>query len=238
VSGGDPGKAFLTAALTSVAAGAFGFDGNGSAQGLGWADSVRGQDIGQILFGSAVGGVTSKLQNGNFFEGAAIGLTVSLLNHVAHQMADDGDIDPPGKKNLSPAQKAQIKARQEASKLNTKRVEFVEDFAGGVGDFVDTYGEMRDANLIDSDKYFHSKANFKASLRGPGGEYAAEKMSNLREFLDQRWPKYDSRASSMADQKANLYGRSQGVLYRNHNGNFNYSEAIPVYRKNYFPSKY
>jgi hypothetical protein len=111
VSGGDPGKAFLTAALTSVAAGAFGFDGNGSAQGLGWADSVRGQDIGQILFGSAVGGVSSKLQNGNFFEGAAIGLTVSGLNHAMHS------IDPPGKKKSGFLKKGSLENSKSALDL-------------------------------------------------------------------------------------------------------------------------
>ena len=38
--------------------------------------------------------------------------TDSGLNHAMDKMADDGEIDPPGKKNLSPAQEAQIKARQ------------------------------------------------------------------------------------------------------------------------------
>ncbi|WP_367914419.1 hypothetical protein [Leadbetterella sp. DM7] len=34
---------------------------------------------------------------------------------------------------------------------------------GGVKDFYDVYIEMREANLIDPDRYFHSKANYKAS---------------------------------------------------------------------------
>lgn len=45
---------------------------------------------------------------------------------------------------------------------------------------------MREANWVNSDKYFHSKTNFKATVRGDGGEYAAEKMINLREIIDQR----------------------------------------------------
>jgi hypothetical protein len=52
---------------------------------------------GQILFGTVAGGVTSHLQGGNFWEGAAIGLIVSGLNHAMHKMADDS-IDPPIKK--------------------------------------------------------------------------------------------------------------------------------------------
>ncbi|NLN33901.1 MAG: hypothetical protein GX159_09960 [Flavobacteriaceae bacterium] len=42
-------------------------------------------DISTMLFGSASGGLSSKLAGGNFWEGAAIGLTVSGLNHVAHR---------------------------------------------------------------------------------------------------------------------------------------------------------
>ena len=58
----------------------------------------------------------------------------------------------------------------------SKSVEFVKDFAGGVSDFFVEYNAMQKENLAKSDKYFHSKANFKASRRGPGGEFAAEKM--------------------------------------------------------------
>jgi hypothetical protein len=42
---------------------------------------------GQILFGTVTGGVTSRLQGGNFWEGAAIGLIVSGLNHAMHQIS-------------------------------------------------------------------------------------------------------------------------------------------------------
>ena len=55
-------------------------------------------------------------------------------------------------------------------------VKFSTDFIGGVSDFGNIYFEMREANWKGSDKYFHSKANFKASVRGDGGRYAAEKM--------------------------------------------------------------
>ena len=39
--------------------------------------------VGTSLFGAVVGGFTSKFQGGNFWEGATIGLTVSLLNPIA-----------------------------------------------------------------------------------------------------------------------------------------------------------
>jgi hypothetical protein len=42
--------------------------------------------VGTTLFGTVAGGVTSHLQGGNFWEGAAIGLTVSLLNHAGEKL--------------------------------------------------------------------------------------------------------------------------------------------------------
>ncbi|MDG1396279.1 MAG: RHS repeat-associated core domain-containing protein [Flavobacteriales bacterium] len=111
-------------------------------------------------------------------------------------------------------------------------LEFAKDFTGGVKDFGNQYVTMKfKTNLANSDKYFHSKANFDASRRGLGGEYAAEKMSNLREIIDQRI-KGDSRNSSLLDQEANRYGRLQGIKYRNHSGPINYKEAIPKFRTN------
>jgi RHS repeat-associated protein len=113
---------------------------------------------------------------------------------------------------------------------------FSAGFAGGIGDFVGTYREMREADWKMSDKYFHSKANYKAALRGDGGEFAAEKMSNMREIWDQNvkgYPRWDS----VADQKANLYGRMQGRYYRNL-VKPSYKDAIPKYRPHNLPSQY
>ena len=144
--------------------------------------------------------------------------------------------DPPGKKK-GVIEQIKEKASSVIDKLAEAK-EFVSDFAGGVGDFIDTYSEMRDANWVNSDKYFHSKANFKASLRGPGGRYAAEKMSNLREITDQRI-KGDSRASSVADQKANSYGRLQAQKLSYFNKyTFSYRDVLTQYRPISLPAKY
>jgi serum amyloid A protein len=85
-------------------------------------------------------------------------------------------------------------------------VGYVSDFSGAVFDFYNAYSKMKEANWRNSDKYFHMKANFNATLRGPGGRYFAEHFSNLREIWDQRikgYPIWDS----LLDQEANLYGR-------------------------------
>lgn len=44
-------------------------------------------DISTMLFGSVSGGLSAELTGGNFWQGAATGLTVSALNHVAHKIS-------------------------------------------------------------------------------------------------------------------------------------------------------
>lgn len=75
ISGGNMSQNFLTAAISSITAGGYGMLG-----------SVTQTGLGQALFGTVSGGVTAQLQGGNFWQGAAVGLTVSGLNHVAHKV--------------------------------------------------------------------------------------------------------------------------------------------------------
>ena len=81
---------------------------------------------------------------------------------------------------------------------------------GAVGDFAGNYNDMRNANTIGADKYFHCKANCEAAKRDQGGEDAAQCISDIRESFDQNI-KGDSAASSAADQVANQFGRTQGA---------------------------
>ena len=97
---------------------------------------------------------------------------------------------------------------------------------------------MREANWKNSDKYFHSKANFQASLRGIGGWKAAVDISNFREWYDQN-VKGDSESDSRADQIANAYGRIRSMHYKTWQRPYiNYKEAIPFYRPINLPDKY
>lgn len=83
---------------------------------------------------------------------------------------------------------------------------------GTVSDFASNYDDMRDANTIGADKYFHCKANCEASKRGENGQKAAEVLSDARETFDQK-VKGDKPAASVEDQKANKYGRDS---HKNH----------------------
>lgn len=112
------------------------------------------------------------------------------------------------------------------------------DYAGGViggtGDFVDNYGDMRDANTIGGDKYFHCKAKCEAAQRGQGGQDAAQCISDSREWLDQHWPKNDPPSASAADQVANRHGRTQGAA----NPSGTCEQICAPFRPNGLPSQY
>jgi len=81
------------------------------------------------------------------------------------------------------------------------------DFGGGAGDFLKNYNDMRDANTIGADKYFHCMANCEASKRGSGGEDAAIGISEAREWFDENI-KGDSQCYCDEDRAANAQGRN------------------------------
>ncbi len=154
----------------------------------------------------------------------------SALQFMAYHyglMADGGD-DP---------------ASDDRSKVSLFRIMadyticFPYDFYGAALDFTKNYIDMRKLNIKNSDKYFHSKANFQATQRGPGGAFFAIHFSNLREIFAQRI-KGDTRFDAIQDQEANIYGRIQGWEYRYYKGDISFEEVIPFYRKDYFPDGY
>ncbi|NWV99400.1 SAA protein, partial [Machaerirhynchus nigripectus] len=84
--------------------------------------------------------------------------------------------------------------------------QFVRDAAGGAWDMFRAYQDMREANYIGADKYFHARGNYDAARRGPGGAWAAKVISNARES----WQGMTGRGheDTRADQEANAWGRS------------------------------
>jgi RHS repeat-associated protein len=81
---------------------------------------------------------------------------------------------------------------------------------GTLDDFKRNYQNMRDANTIGGDKYFHCMANCEAARRGSYGEKTACLVSDVREWTDQNI-KGDPPQASNADQFANASGRSGGA---------------------------
>ena len=99
-----------------------------------------------------------------------------------------------------------------ASDITGRLPSRVSQIAGATADFRRNYQDMRRANTIRADKYFHAKANCEAAQRGPEGEETAAAISNSREWADQNL-KGDPEAASDEDQKANHLGRSLGAAH-------------------------
>lgn len=104
--------------------------------------------------------------------------------------------------------------------------------AGAISDFLRNYQDMRDANTISADKYFHCLANCQATKRGPAGESVACKISDSREWIDQNI-KGDSTNASVADQAANAIGRSEALA-----SPMPCSEICGGFRPNGLPTRY
>ncbi|KAM4846993.1 serum amyloid A-5 protein-like [Thomomys bottae] len=83
---------------------------------------------------------------------------------------------------------------------------FVHEATLGAWDMWRAYSDMKEANWIGADKYFHARGNYDAAQRGPGGAWAAEVISDAREnfqgFLSR------GHEDVAEDQKANQWGRS------------------------------
>ncbi|HQX26614.1 MAG TPA: peptidoglycan-binding protein [Alphaproteobacteria bacterium] len=106
------------------------------------------------------------------------------------------------------------------------------------GDFWNNYKDMRDANTIGADRYFHCKANYEATKRGWDGFAAAGFLSNMREagnlVIDPikkgQFPVKDV----IDDQHANKYGRNSA-----RSGQFSSArEACAIYRPAGLDDKY
>ena len=99
--------------------------------------------------------------------------------------------------------------------VNEKKKEegFLSQTIGAVSDFTINYSDMRKANTIGADKYFHCKANYEAASRGIIGKKVAKGLSNARELVDVL--RGGNKEASAADQTANVYGREQANKHKN-----------------------
>jgi uncharacterized protein RhaS with RHS repeats len=113
-------------------------------------------------------------------------------------------------------------------------VEFIPNAIGADIDFMRNYLDMRQANTIGADKYFHCKANCEAAGRGLGGVFESSILSEIRELTDE-YIKGDSPQSCDADRQANDYGRERG---KNNSANSSCQKICEPFRPNGLPSNY
>ncbi|XP_042547418.1 serum amyloid A-3 protein-like [Dipodomys spectabilis] len=83
---------------------------------------------------------------------------------------------------------------------------FIKEAGQGTRDMWRAYSDMKEANWIGADKYFHARGNYDAAQRGPGGVWAAKVISDARE----NFQRLTGRGAEdwRADQFANEWGRS------------------------------
>ena len=80
---GNFASGFISGALSSITASAFGRWGGTFAKSLG----------GHALFGAISGGVGARLGNGNFWQGAVTGAVVAVFNHYVHSPKEEDNDD-------------------------------------------------------------------------------------------------------------------------------------------------
>lgn len=129
--------------------------------------------------------------------------TFESLNIYAYVMGNPvNHIDPLGLEGVGPWHNPNL-----LYQWGSSDGQYSGEYFGGLGAFLRNYRDMRDANTIGADKYFHCKANCEATQKGQGGKDAACNVSNAREKFDQT-VKGDPASASAADQVANVFGRN------------------------------
>lgn len=120
-------------------------------------------------------------------------------------------------------------------------IDALQQISGTVADFIRNYNDMKAADTIGGDKYFHSKANCDAAQRGKLASFVAKGICDLREYTDtykniliKGMTLAESLQDSKEDQDANVYGREQGTKYPEIESRI----LIDKYRPNGLPNKY
>jgi hypothetical protein len=186
-------------------------------------DALGGTAADQIFGGGIGGGIGSAISGGNFWQGFGQGIAVGAFNHALHSsFSSNKCINCEVAKALAKAKGiSYVEAMYYVVKMEVVYgAEFIFDAAHGTSDFLNAYVQLREANTIGADKYFHAKANYIATSRGAGGEWIARKLSNFREFFDQL--KGDPLSASLSDQRAIIFGRQQAIANKGYLSQYNY----------------
>jgi len=104
--------------------------------------------------------------------------------------------------------RAPFLSEQQALEWIKHQLDRIASYPDAVDAFLDNYDDMRDANTIGADKYFHCMANCEAAARGRAD--VAETISDTREWVDENL-KGDPASACSADQTANHHGRNSGA---------------------------
>ena len=100
--------------------------------------------------------------------------------------------------------------------------DFINQSVGAASDMYKEYRTMKSHNFKSTDDYYHCKANYEATSRGPIGEATSRGLGNLKENFDYQWNMYykglskkDAQWDMKHDLKVNEDGRrrAKSLLY-------------------------
>ncbi|KFV08767.1 Serum amyloid A protein, partial [Tauraco erythrolophus] len=80
----------------------------------------------------------------------------------------------------------------------------------GAWDMYRAYRDMREANYIGADKYFHARGNYDAAQRGPGGAWAARVIRRRPTMCLRLTLRRAAEKRTRAGQEGNAWGRNGG----------------------------
>ncbi len=115
--------------------------------------------------------------------------------------------------------------------LNNKPQSPLSQIGGAIQDMSRNYFDMKKDNTVGADDYFHCKANFEATQRGPYGETIAQNFGDAKERFDYfsnrlfkgvNFP--NAYSDYFHDKDVNMQGRHQAKtgLYSNSRAGCNY----------------
>lgn len=120
-------------------------------------------------------------------------------------------------------------------------IDALDQIIGTINDFIRNYNDMKEADTIGGDKYFHAKANCEGAQRGKIGKLVATVISEVREFtdafrnvLEKKMTIEESIKDIKEDQEANRHGRKQGEMHPDENSGV----LVDIYRPNGLPDRY
>lgn len=144
----------------------------------------------------------------------AIDLEMVELEHVGKELASS---KTSVEKEMSEVQSS---LKGLAGKVYTEGKEVLEDLKQiykTFGIFWNNYNDIKEANTIGADKYFHSKANAEAAQLGETAEKTAKLISDIRESIDvyknilvRKMSFDETMKDGKSDLEANDHGRKVG----------------------------
>lgn len=200
ISGGDFYQGFWAGSISSVVSPVTG--GLNNVTGL----SGTAGNVSTMFFGSVSGGLSAELTGGNFWEGAAIGLTVSALNHGMHKMFQ--------KRNLPSFSKLKKHYRRYEDISDR---ELFQEFGGQMQDALD-YNDQRGRNtyscalrvseaLVENgDKIPYNKGT---TLTGENGKHYIVNTEKLNSYLSDTYE-----LTSTSTEQSSYIGKKGIIFFR------------------------